>query len=139
MTWSQMASYLLDTNHAASLVTLSHPLRRRILAELQAGHSFSICTPALAETLFGIGILRAEQNLAEWARLRPFLPCYPVDETDAELAAKLQVSLRRRGWQLETVDALIAVVALRNDLILLTTDRDFEGVPELACGNWTTA
>ena len=76
MTWSQMASYLLDTNHAASLATLSHPLRRRILAELQAGHSFSICTPALAETLFGIGILpRAEQNLAEWARLRPFLPC----------------------------------------------------------------
>lgn len=132
-----MADYLLDTNHAASLVTLSHPLRRRILAELQAGHSFSICIPALTETLFGIGILpRAEQNLAEWARLRPHLPCYPVDEIDAELAAKLQISLRRRGWQLETVDALIAVIALRNDLILLTTDNDFNGVPALVRENW---
>ncbi len=132
-----MARYLLDTNHAASLVTLSHPLRRRILDELRAGHSFSICIPVLTETLFGIGILpRSEQNLAEWARLRPYLPCYPVDETDAELAARLQISLRRRGWQLETVDALVSVIALRNDLIVLTTDRDFEGVPDLARENW---
>ncbi len=75
-----MARYILDTNHAASLVTLSHPLRRRVLDELQAGHSFSICIPVLTETLFGIGMLpRAEQNLAEWTRLRPHLPCYPVD------------------------------------------------------------
>jgi tRNA(fMet)-specific endonuclease VapC len=132
-----MAGYLLDTNHAASLVTLSHPLRHRVLDALEAGHSFSICSPSLAETLFGIGILpRAEQNLAEWARLRPHLPCYPVEELDAESAAKLQVSLRRRGWQLETIDALIAVTALRNGLILLTTDRDFEGIPGLSRENW---
>lgn len=132
-----MAGYLLDTNHAASLVTLSHPLRRRISDALQAGHSFSICVPGLTETLFGIGILpRAKQNLAEWVRLRPHLPCYSVDEVDAESAARLQVALRRRGWQLETVDALIAVVALRNDLILLTTDKDFGGVPGLARDNW---
>jgi predicted nucleic acid-binding protein len=118
-------------------VTLSHPLRRRILDGLQTGHSFSICSPALTETLFGIGMLpRAAQNLAEWARLRPHFPCYQIDETDAELAAKLQISLRRRGWQLETVDALIAVIALRNDLILLTTDNDFNGVPELIRENW---
>ncbi len=132
-----MARYLLDTNHAASLVTLSHPVRRRILDELRDGHSFAICIPVLTETLFGIGMLpRAEQNLAEWARLRPHLPCYPVDEIDGEMAARLQIALRRRGWQLETVDALIAVIALRNDLILLTTDRDFEGVPGLLRENW---
>ncbi len=132
-----MPRYLLDTNHAASLVSISHPLRQRILAELQDGKSFSICIPVLTETLFGIGILpRGEQNLIEWARLRPFLPCYPVYEADAEWAARLQTSLRRRGWQLETVDALIAVTALRNDLVLLTTDRDFEGVPELTRENW---
>lgn len=134
-----MARYLLDTNHAASLVTLSHPLRRQVLNRLRAGHSFAICIPVLTETLFGIGILpRAEQNLAEWARLRSSVLCYPVDEVDAELAARLQVSLRRRGWQLETVDALIAVIALRNDLILLTTDKDFDGVPELTRENWIT-
>ena len=79
---------------------------------------------------------RATQNLAEWQRLRPFIPCFIPDETEAELAAELQISLRRRGWQLETVDALIAAIALRNDLILLTTDKDFQGVPSLKTDNW---
>jgi tRNA(fMet)-specific endonuclease VapC len=51
----------------------------------------------------------------------------------------LQVELRRQGWQLETVDALIVVVALRHDLVLLTTDRDFRAVPSLRCENWLNA
>ena len=57
-------------------------------------------------------------------------------ETDAEFAAQLQISLRKRGWQLETVDALIATIALRYDLTLLTTDRDFEAIPDLQQANW---
>ncbi|MCA9997179.1 MAG: type II toxin-antitoxin system VapC family toxin [Anaerolineales bacterium] len=134
-----MANYLLDTNHASPLVTLSHPLRKLVLQRLDAGDNFFICVPAITETLFGIGMLpRANQNLAEWERLKPVLPCYIPIETDAELAAELQRSLRRRGWQLETVDALIAVIALRYDLILLTTDKDFRGVPNLKHTSWLT-
>ena len=58
-----MANYLLDTNHASPLVTLSHPLRERILEKLDAGDDFAICVPVITETLFGIGILpRAKQN-----------------------------------------------------------------------------
>lgn len=107
-----MADYLLDTNHVSPLITLSHPLRQRILQRLDEGDSFAICVPVITETLFGIGMLpRAAQNLAEWERLKPLLPCYIPDEVDAEWAAELQVSLRRHGWQLETVDGLIAAVA----------------------------
>ena len=132
-----MADYLLDTNHASSLVTLSHPLRQRILQRAQEGHRFAICVPVLTEVLFGISILpRAKQNLTEWARLKPLLPCYLPDESDAEHAAELQVALRRRGWQLDTVDALIATIALRHRLTLLTTDKDFNAVPELEYENW---
>lgn len=132
-----MADYLLDTNHASPLVTLSHPLRERILQRLEARDNFAICVPVITETLFGIGVLpRAQQNQAEWERLKPLLPCYIPDETDAEFAAELQISLRSRGWQLETVDALIATVALRYDLTLLTTDKDFQRVPKLQQENW---
>lgn len=135
-----MAQYLLDTNHAAPLVTLSHPLRQRLLQSLQAeAHSFAICVPILTEVLYGIQLLpRAHQNLSEWARLKPYLACYIPDEADAELAADLQVSLRRRGRQLETVDALIATVALRYNLTLLTTDHDFDAVPQLKHDDWIT-
>jgi predicted nucleic acid-binding protein len=129
--------YLLDTNHAAALVTLGHPLRQRVLSRLQAGDTFAITVPIVAETLYGIGLLpRAPQNLAEWARLRPSLACFIPDEDDAENAAALQRSLRRQGWQLETVDAFIAVVALRYDLVLLTSDKDFVPVPNLKQENW---
>jgi len=132
-----MPNYLLDTNHTSPLVTLGHPLRERILHRLDAGDGFAICVPILAETLFGIGILpRAAQNLAEWKRLQPYLPCYIPDELEAEFAAELQVSLRGKGWQLATVDALIAAVALRYDLILLTTDRDFKAIPTLRREDW---
>jgi tRNA(fMet)-specific endonuclease VapC len=96
-----MENHLLDTNHAAALVTLGHPLRQRVLLRLQAGDTFAITVPVVAETLYGIGLLpRATQNLAEWARLRPSLACCIPDEADAENAAALQRSLRRQGWQL---------------------------------------
>ena len=132
-----MANYLLDTNHASALVTLGHPLRLRVLLRLQAGDSFNITVPVVAETLFGIGLLpRAAQNLAEWARLRPSLTCYIPDEADAENAAALQRLLRRQGRQLETVDAFIAVIALRYGLVLLTADNDFKPVPNLQIENW---
>jgi|HubBroStandDraft_5_1064220.scaffolds.fasta_scaffold347265_2 predicted nucleic acid-binding protein len=129
--------YLLDTNHAAALVTLSHPLRQRVLQRLQARDTFAVTIPVIAETLFGIGLLpRATQNLAEWARLRPSLACYIPDEPDAETSAALQRTLRRRGWQLETVDAFVAVTALRYNLVLLTSDMDFAPVPGLQQENW---
>jgi tRNA(fMet)-specific endonuclease VapC len=135
-----MANYLLDTNHLSPLVTLDHPLRSQVLQSLQTGHTFAITVPGLTEMLYGISLLpRAKQNLAEWTRLRPNFICYIPDETDAEQAAELQVSLRRRGWQLETVDALIAAVALRYDLILLTADQDFNPVPRLNQENWLTS
>ena len=134
-----MANYLLDTNHAAPLVTLGHPLRQRVLLRLHEGDTFAITVPVVAEALYGIGLLpRATQNLAEWAKLRPSFACYIPDEADAESAAALQRSLRRQGSQLETVDAFIAVVALRYDLILLTSDNDFAAVPNSNQQNWLT-
>ncbi len=133
-----MPDFLLDTNHVASLMTIGHPLRKRILQRLETrDDTFAIHILILAEMLFGIGILpRAKQNLAEWARLKSNFKCYIPDRTDAEQAAELQISLRRQGWQLETVDAFIAVTALRYNLTLLTTDNDFQAVPGLLKENW---
>lgn len=132
-----MTAYLLDTNHASPLVTQAHPLRERVLQRLNINDTFAICVPVLAETIFGLSRLpRAAQNRIEWARLQAMFTCYIPDETDAVLAAELQVALRRNGRQLATIDALIATVALRYNLILLTTDSDFESIPELKRENW---
>jgi tRNA(fMet)-specific endonuclease VapC len=132
-----MADYVLDSNHASPLVTLGHPLRRRILTALNADDTFALCVPVVTETFFGIALLpRAQQNIAEWRRLRPLLSCIIPDEVDGEMAAELQMALRRRGRQLETVDATIATIALRYNRVLLTSDKDFQAVPNLHQENW---
>ncbi|PDW02268.1 type II toxin-antitoxin system VapC family toxin [Candidatus Viridilinea mediisalina] len=132
-----MTAYLLDTNHASSLVTPGHALILRMQYQQSLGDTFSICVPVLAEVLFGIGIApRAEQNLALWEPWEQSMECHVPDAADARRAADLQISLRRRGRQLATVDALIAIIALRYDLVLLTTDNDFKAVPDLRQESW---
>ena len=132
-----MVGYLLDTNHLGRLLNTRHPLRSRLRAAIEAGNAFTIILPIITETVAGFSILpRATQNWAEWQVLRPAFTLLPLDEADAVDAARLQVVLRRSGRQLATVDALIAAVALRYDLTLLTTDSDFASVPLLRQENW---
>lgn len=132
-----MAHYLLDTNHASPLVTLDHPLRQRLFEAMNSGHTCALTVLTVVELLYGFGTLpRAVQNAQEWTRLRPSFRMYAIDEDDAIKAAELQIQLRRRGWQLGSIDAVMAVVAMRNDLILLTTDGDFDAVPDLKHENW---
>lgn len=132
-----MAGYLLDSNHANRLIDPHHPTRVRIFAAIDQGDMIYITPPVIAETVFGFSILpRAQRNLAEWQAIRPALRALIVDEADAMNAASLQAMLRRQGWQMQTVDALIAAAALRYDLTLLTTDGDFARVPALVVENW---
>ena len=132
-----MTAYLVDTNHLSVLVTEEHPLRQRVIGQLQSHDSFAIAAPILNEILFGFLMTpRAKKNLAAWGKLNDIFGFYEIDRRDAERAANLQADLRRRGWQLHTVDALIAAVALRYDLTLLTKDRDFSTVVGLNTENW---
>lgn len=48
----------------------------------------------------------------------------------------LRVQLRKQGWQLGGIDSMVAIIAVRNQLTLLTTDKDFQGVPDLKLENW---
>ena len=132
-----MTRYLLDTNHLSPLITVGHPLRTKLLLRMQQGDQFAIGVSALTELLYGIQVIpRSRQNVVEWEQLRSIFLFYHIDQADAEQAATLQVTLRQRGRQLQTVDALIAAVALRYGLTLLTTDRDFLAVTGLVQENW---
>jgi predicted nucleic acid-binding protein len=98
---------------------------------------FYLILPVITETVFGFSILpRAVRNRLEWQVVRPSLVLLDLDEVHATDAADLQVRLRRGGRQLTIVDALIAVAALRHDLLVLTSDHDFSHVPQLRRENW---
>ena len=132
-----MTRFLLDTNHLSPLVTTGHPIRQMVLERMAAGDDFAIPTPVLSEFLFGIGLLpRGRENQAVWAELAGEFGYYTVDRQDAAAAAELRLHLRRSGRQLALVDALVAALALRHDLTLLTTDANFAAVPTLHRQNW---
>jgi predicted nucleic acid-binding protein len=135
-----VTNYLLDSNHVSPLVTLDHPLRQRVLKAIHRGDVCALTTANLAEVLFGIGVVpRAEQNQREWENLRPSFRLYVVEEQDVVQSVELRIFLRRRGRQIGLVDAVLAAIALRYNLVLLTADRDFDAVPELPHENWLTS
>jgi predicted nucleic acid-binding protein len=53
------------------------------------------------------------------------LPLLQPDREDHVAAAELRNKCRRAGIQVGTIDALIAQLCIRHDLVLLTTDNDF--------------
>ena len=53
------------------------------------------------------------------------LPLIVPDLTDHIEAATIQLTCRRKGIQVGTIDALLAQLAIAHDLELLTSDRDF--------------
>jgi predicted nucleic acid-binding protein len=53
------------------------------------------------------------------------LPLLQPDRQDHVDAAALRTACRQAGVQVGTIDALIAQLCIRHELVLLTTDRDF--------------
>ncbi len=58
------------------------------------------------------------------------LPLVQPERSDHVAAAEIQNTCRRAGGQVGTIDALLAQLCIRHDLLLLTTDRDFARAAE---------
>ena len=54
------------------------------------------------------------------------LPLLVPDRDDHVAAAEIRNACRRAGVQIGTIDALLARLCTRHDLVMLTTDRDFD-------------
>ena len=128
-----MNGFLLDANHAGKLVGRAHPMRGRVLLAPRPVH---LCPVVRSEVRFGLLRKRMTNALREWDRFSAALPPLPLDARDADRAADLRAEQERLGRRLELPDALIAAVALRHDLTLLTADRDFGAVPGLTVEDW---
>lgn len=76
----------------------------------------------LQELLQGFSGAKARASLIERFAALPFVNPERQDHVDA---AELRNLCRKKGVQLGTIDALLAQLCIRHDLLLLTTDRDF--------------
>ena len=49
---------------------------------------------------------------------------------------EIYLELRRKGRALSQVDTMLATIARYRRLTILSTDRDFEALPDLRVENW---
>lgn len=95
----------------------------RALIDALAGADMIVTTGlVIQELLQGFSGAKASAALIE--RFSALVLLQP-DREDHIAAAAIRNQCRRSGVQLGTVDALITQLCIRNELTLLTTDRDF--------------
>jgi hypothetical protein len=96
---------------------------------LDAGETIVTTGLVLQELLQGFHGPKMRAQIIDRMSALPFLP--PEREDHVE-AAELRSRCRRAGLQVGTIDALLAQLCLRHNLIMLSADRDFIGVARLS-------
>jgi len=131
-----MTHYLLDTNHAGSLLRPNSALPAKMLAATDA--DFGLCMPSIGELWHMI--FKSAQAAANERKLEALLAqfvIYPFDQPEAKEFGRVVTELRGVGRPIPAIDMQIAAVALANDLVLLTADQHFNHVARLRHENWT--
>ena len=129
--------YLLDTNHVGQSVRPGSIVKARIIALRGRGIRVGTCVPLLCEIEAGIRQVSEpatyRQNLD---RLLRQIRLWPIEVATAEHYGIIHQELRRRGRVLSQVDIMLAALARQMRLTLITSDRDFTALPDVATENW---
>lgn len=132
-----MRGYILDTNHLSAAIRVVSPLRDRLRQVNRQGFRLATCWTVLCELEEGI-IFTADP--AQYRRtLKSVLKevrVWPMDWQVIEKYGAVRKLARERGRALSITDTILAGFAWRDNITLLTTDKDFEAFPEIKTENW---
>ena len=132
-----MTGYLLDTNHLGSAVKPGAPVRERIRAARGRGERVGVCVPVLCELQVGaLQVARAAEFQKALKRLLAQIRIWPLEMETARLYGEIYLRLKADGRVLSQVDMMLAALARQMKLTLLTSDGDFDAVPEIRTENW---
>ena len=131
--------YLLDTNIVSYVAVGRSPAARERLEVV--GLSETICLSAITEAEIRFGIaLRPEARTRTRAIEKLFseVRILPWGSQEASSYGELRAQLESSGKPLGGLDTLIAAHAIAIGAILVSNDRAFTRVPNLAVENWAT-
>ena len=98
------------------------PEVQALRAAIEGGDTIVTTGLVLQELLQGFAGPRARKDIVQRFGALPLLV---PDRQDYVDAADIRNTCRRAGVQIGTIDALLAQLCIRHELILLTTDADF--------------
>ena len=133
-----MPAYLLDTNHVGMAVDRASVVGQRIFEARLEGMRLGTCLPVLCEIEAGLRQVRQKVRYRrDLNHLLVQLRLWPVDLKTARIYGDLYMELRRNGRVLSQVDIMVAALARQRKLTILTTDRDFEALPDIRTVDWS--
>ena len=103
------------------------PPVQRLRAALSNGEAVHTTGIVLQELLQGYRGPRARTQIVERFAALPMIVPARGDHMDA---AELRNACRRHGIQVSTIDALLAQLCIRHDLVMLSTDGDFRRIAD---------
>jgi len=98
---------------------------RALMRALETGERVVTTGLVLQELLQGFSGPKAQEQIVDRFAA---LPLVVPDREDHVAAAGLRNSCRKKGVQIGTIDALLAQLCIRYELVLLTTDEDFHHI-----------
>jgi predicted nucleic acid-binding protein len=95
-----------------------------LLKAIENGEPILTTGLVLQELLQGFSAPKAREQIVDRFSALPLLV---PDRADHVEAAALRNTCRRHGVQIGTIDALFAQLCIRHGLLMLSSDRDFQG------------
>lgn len=135
-----MTDYLVDTNHVSKILEGEKKLKDRLQKTRGTGDTFGISMTVLGELYYAVyASQRKQKNLA---RLKAFLNSvilWEYDRPAAEEFGRIQAEQKAKGKPIPSSDAQIAAVARLHNLKILSNDRHFTFVSNLAIESWLSS
>lgn len=133
-----MKKVLLDSGILNAYVSKRSFAYDRLIKMVQQGIRLGTCTPVLAEFYFGLEMSQSrERNAENLARSLATLRIWNFDIEAARHYGQIAAILRRNGRPMQSVDVMLASVALSiGNCTVITTDSDLEFVPGLGVERW---
>ncbi len=130
-------SYLLDTNACIKYLNgRSDNIRKNI--ESKRPHDILVCSVVKAELFYGsMKSLNPEKNLEKQQRFVNRFTSLPFDDKCAVIYGRIRAQLEQLGKPIGPNDLLIASIALKNDMTLITHNtREFARIENLSLNDW---
>ncbi len=132
-----MSRFLLDTNHLGAVLAPVSPVRERLIAAYRAGHRFGTIHPILCEIQAGLqSAFQPKCCLQQISRLATMLRIWPLDDDVVRHYGRIYLQLKHMGRHMSQIDMIVAASCRSWPVTLLTTDRDFEALPDIPTENW---
>ena len=132
-----MRETLIDTDILSYYLKGNEKVIAKVIEYLKEFPTLNISSITYFEILGGLEYKKATRQIKEFENFSSNCRIFNVDQESIRLSAKEYGRLRRKGITIGNSDLLIAGIALKNKLVLITNNTNhFKQIKGIKVDNW---